>query len=376
LAKRIRKHGADFKLETVCLRADMAQQHGAHPNLADKGRKQENEEGDPFLKSPTALAAAVLFLAALVLAACGAGKRTSTTPTARPTTTPPPSATPAPTIASRPTRTPLMEVIVSPPAGAVEGMPLFSLPDEKVLETAHFAFYVDDDYRPVDIEDYAETAEVIYAEVSGNLGVESTEGIILSIHPPQDQSCPARGSAFNTELGPRIIIFADAQTEEAQIVGVLAHEVAHVLHLNGFDRPLAGDIALTEGLATWITRGYWTAWLGSESLDEMVRGYLADGSYVPLAEADVFSVHPLVENQTVADCLPQRNLLYTQWAAFVGYLVDTYGWETFLDLMASAAPEVLEEGVILPKPTDYEGVYGKTLETLEADWLVEFQAEP
>ena len=44
-----------------------------------------------------------------------------------------------------------------------------------------------------------------------------------------------------------------------------------------------------------------------------------------------------------------------------------------VDLMATAASEVTDEGEILPSPTDYEGIYGKTLETLEAEWLAQLQ---
>jgi len=40
---------------------------------------------------------------------------------------------------------------------------------------------------------------------------------------------------------------------------------------------------------------------------------------------------------------------------------------------SSAASEVTDEGEILPSSTDYEGIYGKTLETLEAEWLVQLQ---
>jgi hypothetical protein len=124
-------------------------------------------------------------------------------------------------------------------------------------------------------------------------------------------------------------------------------------------------------VTTWIARDYWTAWHHTESLDEMVLGYLATGDYVPLTEADVFSAYPRMDASPHEDCLVRRDLLYTQWASFVGYLVDTYGWQTFVTLMASAAPEVTDEGVVLPVPADYQGSYGIALEGLEEEWLAE-----
>jgi hypothetical protein len=153
-----------------------------------------------------------------------------------------------------------------------------------------------------------------------------------------------------------MLIYADEQTEESQILGVLAHELVHIIHITGFNRPLSGDPGLNEGLATWLTREYWTAWHQTQSLPRMIRDYLAEETYVPLAEADVFGVYPQAQGITPTDCLAQRDLLYSQWAGFVGYLVDTYGWELFVDLMATAASEVTDEGEILPSPTDYEGI--------------------
>lgn len=312
-------------------------------------------------RATSAIAAALLFLAVLFLSACGSGDGTSQATEREVTATRTimtltPATRPAEVIIRRSTEIP--EVILTIP-----------LPGQKELETEHFAFYVEDDYQPVDLELFAGTAEGIYAEVSAEMDAGSPEVIIFSFQPPEDHPCRARGTTLYSEPDPRVTIFANEQTDEAQILGVFAHEVAHVIHSNGFDRFLGGDRNLTEGLATWITRDYWTAWHQTESLDEMVRGYLASGSYVPLTEADVFSVHPQAQDSTLTNCLAQRDLLYTQWASFVGYLVNVYGWESFLDLMASAESEVTDEGVILPMPTDYEGVYGKTLEALEAVWI-------
>jgi hypothetical protein len=326
-----------------------------------------NRQGKPY--AAIFLPAAVLILLALSLPACKLKEEASvTTPTevtASKTMPPPTSTRPA-------------EIVITGTVEIPEILPTIPLPGQKVLETEHFNFYVEDGYRPVDLEQLARTAEDIYADVSADMaadtGAESPNDVILSFQPPEERSCPARGMTLFAEPGPRVIIFADEQTGEAQIQGVLAHELVHVIHSIGFDRSLGGDRNLTEGLATWFSRDYWTAWHQTESLEEMVRGYLAAGEYVPLAEADVFTVHPQAQGSNLADCLDRRDLLYTQWASFVGYLVDTYGWEAFLDLLASAASEVNDEGAIMPSPTDYQGLYGKSLDDLEEDWLSQVQA--
>lgn len=322
-------------------------------------------------------AAVLLLLAILTLSACGVQEEAAPTVTStRPVT---PTASSRPVTPATSTRPP--EVIVVRPDEIPEVMITATLPSDKILETENFEFYVEDSYGPADTEQFAATAESIYAEVSARMGAQmgtemaaqGPDTIILSFERPQDVPCRARGWTFSDEFGSRVTIFVDEQTEEAQIRGVLAHELAHVIHATGFERMLDGERNLTEGLATWITRDYWTAWQETSTLEEMVRGYLEAGDYVPLAEADVFSAYPRSDGRPQEDCLGRRDLLYSQWASFVGYLVEAHGWETFVELMASAAPEVTEDGEVFPRPADYLGTYGKSLEALEGEWLAQIR---
>ncbi|MDX1615249.1 MAG: hypothetical protein R3300_13125 [Candidatus Promineifilaceae bacterium] len=111
------------------------------------------------------------------------------------------------------------------------------------------------------------------------------------------------------------------------------------------------------------------------SLSVAVQDYLAGGAYVPLDEIDLGSVssfrevEPVGDGRWPPDCLTRGDQYYTQWAAFVGYLIEREGWERFLDLLASAAPEARADGEIAPQAPDYEGMYGPSLDELEAEWL-------
>ena len=309
-----------------------------------------------YSKNAAVLATALLFLAFLSLSACGeAPKVTPTAAATRPLPTPTPSKTPEPVVI-RPTGPPPVQVTAP-------------LPGIQALESEHFDFYVKDGYRPVDLAAFSDTAEAIYDEVIGRMAAGSPQRIILSFQQPDDVPCAARGWTFVDDIGPRMTIFVNDQTEDIQIRGVLAHELAHVFHITGYERELAGERNLTEGLATWITRDYWTAWKQTGSLDEMVRGYLTTGEYIPLEDADVFSAYPRQDVRPPDDCQALRDQLYTQWAAFTGYLLEEYGWAAFEELMASAAPEIKDNGEVLVHPADYLGVYDKGLEELEGEWL-------
>lgn len=140
--------------------------------------------------------------------------------------------------------------------------------------------------------------------------------------------------------------------------------------------PRVGDGLLEEGLATWLARDSWLRWHGWESLDEAVRGFLSAGTYIPFAQR---SERP---GQTSdAECLTRRNTLYTEYASFVGFLVDRYGVERFEEVAETIPVITIVIGRGIPTPTprpaadcgpnmaDYRAVYGRSLEELEQEWL-------
>jgi hypothetical protein len=63
--------------------------------------------------------------------------------------------------------------------------------------------------------------------------------------------------------------------------------------------------------------------------------------------------------------LKRRDILYTEWAAFIDHLVDEYGRDKLYELIQTGAP--------LSDPTsgtpDFVSIYGRTLPQLEAAWL-------
>jgi hypothetical protein len=166
---------------------------------------------------------------------------------------------------------------------------------------------------------------------------------------------------------PRIVIYADDETSRAQIHGVLAHELGHVLISSRFE-PMPR--ALNEGLATWASAPYFNDWLGNPSLDAAVRSYLQDGVYLPLHQNYFLTdINPGTEGRSSESCIARRETLYTEWASFLGYLIDRHGMERLEALIATAPePEMTDAGLV-HRAADFAAVYGSALNQLEAAWL-------
>lgn len=244
------------------------------------------------------------------------------------------------------------------------------LPNAKVIaETDHFVFYAQDGYFPVDQQWWLKQSESIYEYVSDRVNAQAKNKIHIAFIKPETRSCPVRGLA-SPDNPPTVLLYADAKSPRDYLLGVLAHELGHAIPAEGFPEGLPDNIALTEGLATWASGKYWARWKAVASLDELIRQYIRSGEYEPIHEnTDLHGVYPW-QNGTGSseDCLARRDKVYSEWGDFLGYLIDTYGWNKAHRLFQ--APEPKRQGdKLITFPIDYEGVYGKSLNQLEWEWL-------
>jgi hypothetical protein len=256
-----------------------------------------------------------------------------------------------------------------------------------IRETPHFQIYAEKSYVPVDLDWLAKEVEAIYAYVADRMGARTTEKFALGFRPPDTAACPKRGIARIEEAVGQAILFADERTSRTQISGVLAHEIAHLLHDRGLKARMS-DENLMEGLASWAAGKYWDTWQGVAA--DNVRIYRREGRYIPLE--DYYQAIPLGTDS--AECLRNRELRYNSWAAFIDSLITDYGMEKFLQLLgkkdnvpSQPPPSIVTIPldpatlwrdpvtgtlVLFPvvyRPNVFKGVYGLSLSELEEAWL-------
>jgi hypothetical protein len=172
-------------------------------------------------------------------------------------------------------------------------------------------------------------------------------------------------------MGPGVDILAGPEWTRDQILGVVAHEIAHVLNALDSDFPVAADASIHQGLASWAAGRYWASMLGFNSLADAVRASLNDGRYIALETSDEMAWQALPSQDaesTSQDCIAIRDTLYTEWAAFIDYLILSRGRDRFIALLDSGTTSVEAT------PIDYAGTYGMSLQALEREWLAALAA--
>lgn len=162
----------------------------------------------------------------------------------------------------------------------------------------------------------------------------------------RDDGCGLRGIAY-TDIR-QMQVFSCSALPRARAVAIMAHEFTHQLEQDRYGPAhLRSDLILSEGAATWAAGEYWLG--GQPDFRAFVREQRRAGTSYPLA-TDYSGLG-----------VGAMNALYYQWASFVEFLIGAYGRAQFDQLYVSG------QGAI--GSSDYQGVYGKSLDALEREWL-------
>jgi hypothetical protein len=245
-------------------------------------------------------------------------------------------------------------------------MPRPKVPSDSIQRgrSEHFDFYSRNTGLPMPLTELQEASEQVYTYVTSRLGARLNGRIAVLIEAPTSL-CGLRGlTKIDT---PSITIKAGPDTSPEQFMGVLAHELAHVVQLFAYQADARGDVVLLEGVATWAAGTYWNTWQGWPSFDAGVTGALDAGRSVLLDRATVKGLNGSVQIGLRDSC--ERDLFYTEWAAFVDHLVARQGLAGIGQLLVR--PGILrtdDSGEVYTR-ADYRGVYGKSLEQLIRSWM-------
>lgn len=181
-----------------------------------------------------------------------------------------------------------------------------------------------------------------YAQARTAIRLLDRVNVIIS----QDSACGFHGVTYSDV---RVIyIYSCAGIPRQRVVNIAAHEFVHQLEQDRYGPPhLSADLVLSEGFATWGAGNYWLG--GNPDFASFARQYRDSGAALPLG------TH---YNSVGAGGM---NVLYYEWAAFVEYLLTTYGRERFDTVYRSGGGQQ-------PGAAQYEAVYSRSFGLLETEW--------
>lgn len=232
---------------------------------------------------------------------------------------------------------------------------------QRQAENEYLDLYSENGYLPVDIQWWQKESKQVFEYVSKRLDATVSEKVIVIFVPPNSGNCAPRGTTFH-EQQPIVVIFADKDTSKEQILGVLAHELGHVFIHQKYEN--LSDVALNEGMATWAAGNYWKGWKGLD-FNSGVIAFVNDKTYLPLSQN--FDMSKAYDNDS-PDCIIHRDILLTELASFLDYLIQNYGLEKLSALFDVRQPELTNNQRII-YPPNFKDVYNLEFNQLEYEWL-------
>ncbi len=232
---------------------------------------------------------------------------------------------------------------------------------QQQAENEYLYLYSENGYLPVDVQWWQKESEQVYVYVGKRLNATGNEKVIVAFAPPNSGNCAPRGITFH-EQRPTIVVFADQNTSKEQILSVLAHELGHVFIHQKYKN--LSDVALNEGMATWAAGNYWKDWKGFD-FNSGVTAFVKDKTYLPLSQN--FNMGKAY-NDNSPDCIINRDLLLTELASFLDYLIQNYGSEKLSALFDIPQSELMNNQRIV-YPPNFKDVYGLEFNQLEYEWL-------
>ena len=338
--------------------------------------------GLPVSSLGTVALLSLLMLVSLTVIACGQGawSESPTSPALELALTPTPETRSIPTVVPEPMPPPTepgpafnltsegLQEYLDQECALTRGNPnVAMLPDVGSANAGHTEnlcfFLFPGSITTQDVDRHAARIQRELERVSDRLGVEVPLFVKVDFRPPATvgpgEGCPARGyTQFGTDF---IAVLASDEIGDSQIYAVAAHEFGHVVSASrlGEQPP---DAILGEGMATWLATEAWLDWHGFDSMDAAVRATIEEGTYVPLPESPM----PGAAELSKAECWERRDVTYTQWAGFVGFLIDTYGMDGIEKAWKADVPSGSDPATMYDH---YRVVFGLTLEELESQWL-------
>jgi len=270
----------------------------------------------------------------------------------------------APLPPPRPPLTPTLSSALPKPTAIISPLPPPALPGsgprlagKKVYSGPAFELYLNETaFNETEGMTLALKAEIALAYIEDRFGQKLSKRISVGAYgAAQAPSSATRGIAYTDKRF--LQLFRRPEDDLDKEVIILAHELAHQLEAEKYGDGAQGraDTILLEGLATWIAGDYWLRlsqapdWQ-TRAQDLVLLGYGRDLTTIQMA-------------------VPNPDMAYELWAAFVDYLLKTYGWDSMDKLYQSSRGRAHGSA-------DYKGIYGKTLRELTLEWRGKLMPQP
>lgn len=184
---------------------------------------------------------------------------------------------------------------------------------------------IHEELLPISKNDFLVLAQEIFQYECKRMNFRKDIHLTVEI---KDLESDIRGFIPSHSTSDSMFLSKDSIKAEDNLSGIFAHELGHVLYSKLIDSLFhIGNMYWGEGFASWAAGKYYLQWHGYQNYDLAIKEIVSSNRFY-----DIKNIY----NEPYRPA-KQRDVLYVEWASFIDFLIEKYGFEKTISLGNSFA---------------------------------------
>jgi len=190
---------------------------------------------------------------------------------------------------------------------------------------------IHDELLPISKNDFLILAQEIFLYECKRMNFRKDIHLTVEI---KDLESDIRGFIPPHSISDSMFLSKDSIKAKDNLSGIFAHELGHVLYSKLIDSLFhIGNMYWGEGFASWAAGKYYLQWQGYQNYDSAIKEIVSSNRFY-----DIKNIY----NEPYRPA-KQRDVVYVEWASFIDFLIEKYGFDKSIilsSLFASVGKEL------------------------------------
>jgi len=184
---------------------------------------------------------------------------------------------------------------------------------------------INDELLPISKNDFLTLSKEIFQYECKRMNFNDDIHLTLEI---KDLEKDIRGNVKRDTNFTTIYLSKDSIKAKDHLSGIFAHELGHIIYSRLIDSSFySGNMYWAEGFASWAAGKYYLQWQGYQNYDSALKEIVSSNRFYDIKNIYDEMIRPA----------KQRDVIYVEWASFIDFLIEKYGFEKISSINNSFA---------------------------------------
>jgi len=184
---------------------------------------------------------------------------------------------------------------------------------------------INEEFLPISKNDFLILAQEIFQYECKRMNFRKDIHLTVEI---KDLAKDIRGFILPHSTSDSIFLSKDSIKAKDHLPGIFAHELGHLIYFKLLDSFFCnGNTYWGEGFASWAAGKYYLQWQGYQNYDSALKEIVSSNRFYDIKNIYDEMIRPA----------KQRDVIYVEWASFIDFLIEKYGFEKISSINNSFA---------------------------------------